>query len=53
MSTLPGYCGQLSTGAPVVCPPRAGHPGPHQAHGYGQRVIEEWAPATDTEAGAA
>lgn len=53
MNALPGHCGDRHHTSPVLCTLPAGHPGPHQAHGYGQRVLEEWAPAVVTEAGAA
>lgn len=35
-----GACGALSRAAACTLP--AGHPGPHQAHGYGDRLLDEW-----------
>lgn len=53
MTVLPGLCAAHHATSPAVCTLPAGHPGPHQAEGYGQRVLEEWAPAVATETGAA
>lgn len=52
-NNLPGHCGQLHHSSPAVCTLVAGHAGPHQAQGFSGRVVEEWTPAADTEAGAA
>lgn len=53
MNALPGYCGRHSMSTSASCTLPAGHPGPHQVHGYGDQVLEEWTPSANTEAGAA
>lgn len=53
MSTLAGRCGRHHPTSPLLCTLPAGHAGPHQAHGYNDRVIAEWIPEAPAEAGAA
>lgn len=43
-TVLVGQCGARHHASPAVCTLPAGHAGPHQAHGYGERVLQEWAP---------
>lgn len=46
-SVTPGGCGARNRAS--VCTLPAGHPGPHEAHGYGDRLIEEWVQPIETD----